>query len=707
MNQNENSNKETSDEGILEVARKRFELAVEAEREGRALALEDLKFSAGEQWPDAIKHSREMDSRPCLTINRIPQFIRQITNDQRQNRPAIKVSPVDDKADVDTAKIFQGLIRHIEYASNADTAYDTAFDSAVRIGFGFFRIVTDYCDPMSFEQEIKIKRVPDRFSAYLDTHFQEPDGSDANWGTVFETISKEDFKTQYPDSKLSNMNDWLALGSRLPAWIEQDSVRIAEYFYKEYVPTKIYQLSTGETIEASQLEALGGLPEGITVKAERDSVIPKIKWVKHNGLEILEQTDWPGKWIPIIPVLGEEVVIEGKRMLSGVVRFAKDPQRMINYWKSAETETIALAPRAPFIGFEGQFEGHEAKWNTANVKNHAYLEAKPITIAGQPVPLPQRNVFEPPVQAITQASMFAADDLKATTGIYDSALGAQGNEKSGIAIQRRNIQAQTSNFHFIDNLSKSIRHAGRIIVDLIPHIYDTARAVRILGEDGSEEVVKINQIFEHKGEDKNYDMSAGTYDVSVDTGPSFETKRQEAVASMVDMSGKFPQLMQVAGDIMVKNMDWPGSQDIADRIRKTLDPKLIDDPNQKKNPIPPEVQQQIQQMQQMIDQLTQAANAAHDELDQKTRELESKERIEMMKIQANAEIELARLGSKESIVMLNHQIAQIQQRLSLLQMDQPIEIENESQEQGPDQAMNQANINQPTGGSSPGQITGV
>jgi len=691
------------DEEILEIARKRFDLAAEAEAEIRKEALDDLKFSAGEQWPEDVKRAREQDRRPCITINRLPQFIRQITNDQRQNRPSIKVSPVDDKADLETAKIYQGLIRHIEYASNADTAYDTAFDSAVRASFGFFRVVTDYCDPFSFEQEIRILRVPDRFSCYLDPSYREPDGSDANWGFAFEDISIDEYKAHYPKSKLASMSDWASLGQSQPDWATSSTVRVAEYFYREYREATICQLSDGSTIEKDKLpKAPSMMPMGLEIVAERVTQIPTIKWCKINGVEILERTDWPGKWIPIIPVLGEELIVDGKRILSGVIRHAKDPQRMYNYWKSSETETIALAPRAPFIGYAGQFEGFEAQWKTANVRNHAYLEVNPKTINGEAAPLPQRNVFEPPVQAITQASMFAAEDLKATTGIYDAALGAKSNEQSGIAIQRRNIQAQTSNFHFIDNLSKSIRHCGRIIVDLIPHIYDTPRAARILGEDGTEEIVRLNEQFLKNGKLTKYNFGVGKYDVTVDTGPSFETRRQEAVASMADLTRSYPQIMQVAGDLMVKNMDWPGASEIAERLKKTLPPGVADDKSQK--PVPPEIQQQMTQMNQMIEQLTASLNEANGKIQNKTLELESRERIENARLQIQAEIELAKMGSVEAIALLKQEIAEIKTREKLLRNHLPINFENEIGA-GPFEAVT-PNEQQPTGGFSPGQPMG-
>lgn len=706
MNQNENLEESGSDEEILEVALKRFKLAEEAWSEIYKEASDDLKFSNGEQWDPQIKQQREEDRRPCLTINRLGPIVHQITNDQRQNRPAIKVSPVDDNADIETAKIIQGLARHVEHSSDADNAYDTAFDRAVRAKIGFFRIITDYVDPMSFDQEPRFKRVPDPSCVLLDPHFREPDGSDANWGFVFEDLAPDDFNSQFPDAEISKSHEWSTFVDQ-GGWIKKESARVAEYFYKEYKSVEICLLSNGQVIEKSRLpKAPGVLPEGISVKAERRTKLPYIKWCKLYGKQILEKTDWLGQWIPIVPVLGEELIIDGKRVLNGIISQAKDPQRMINYWKSAETEAIALAPKAPFIMAEGQDEGYEYMWAQANIKNFSALKYKPVTIGGQPVAPPQRNAYEPAVAAITNAGMYASDDLKASTGVYDAALGAKSNETSGKAIERRNNQSQTANFHFVDNLTKSIRHGGRILVDLFPKLYDAARAVRILGEDGSEEIVKINEMFEHNGKQVEYNLAFGKYDVSVDTGPNFATKRQEAVASQIEMSRANPKIMDVAGDIIVGNMDWPGAKDISQRLKKTLPPGIADDKDKQKSPIPPEVQAQMQQMNQMIEQLTGQVNEAHDVLDNKKLELESRERIEMAKLQVQLEIKMAEMGSKEGLALLGHEVAEIQQRLSMLNMSQPIETENEPMV-GPDQALPTDEFQQPTGGQSPGQPMGV
>lgn len=663
------SKKESSKNSeLLKTAKKRFQQGAEAWSEIFKNALDDLKFRAGEQWPDDIRAMRERTNKPCLTINRIPQFIRQLTNDQRQNRPSIKVNPFDDKADVDTAKIFQGLIRNIEVSSNADVAYDTAFEGGAGTGIGFFRLVTQYESPISFNQELRIKRIRNPQNVILDPHSQEPDGSDANWGFVFEEMSRDEFRAKYKDSELSMMNDWRSLASTYSGWVSEDTCRIAEYFYKEFEETEIALLINGEVIEVSKLPA--DIPSN-QIQAKRTAQMPKVKWCILNGFEVLEETEWPSEFIPIIPVIGDELDVDGKRILEGIVRHAKDPQRMYNYWATNETETIALAPKAPFIGAEGQFEGHESKWQTANIQNHAYLEYKPVSLNGQPMPPPQRNVFEPPVQGITNARMLSVEDMKATTGMYDAALGNRSNEASGVAIQRRAAQAQTSNYHFIDNLSRSIRHCGRILIDAIPRVYDTARAIRILGEDGEPELVMINQIFNHNGQNKLYNFGAGKYDVSVAVGPSFATKRQEAVASMLDLTKSYPQVAQVAGDLMVRNMDWPGAQEIADRLKKMLPPNIVDD--KKDQALPPQAQAQIEQLGMMIEQLTAQLNEANEKINTKSIELESKERIEFAKIQAQIEIKMAELNSKESMTLLENEVREIQERLSALRYNEPIQ----------------------------------
>jgi hypothetical protein len=441
-------------------------------------------------------------------------------------------------------------------------------------------------------------------------------------------------------------------------------------------------LSDGSVVKKSELDAhLQQLalisPDGfpaVSVVRERRSQVPVIKHCKLNAIEILEKTTWPSKYIPIVPVYGSDQFITGKRILKGLVRDAMDSQRMYNYWASAETEAIALAPRAPFIVAEGQIEGYEEQWRTANRKNHSVLTYKPTDVKGQPVSPPQRNAFEPAVQAISQARMLASDDMKATTGLYDAARGAQSNETSGIAIQRRSMQAQTSNFHYVDNLTRSLKHVGKICIDLFPKIYDTARTGRIIGEDGEQKVVKLNQPTDDMGADGEpliYAMDVGKYDVTVDVGPSYASKRQEAVASMLELAKANPAITQIAGDLLVKNMDWPGASEIAERLRKMLPPNLLED-DKKKQPIPPQIQAQLQQQGQMLEQLTEQLNQAQDQIQHKRVELESRERIEMAKLETQTRIELAKLDAKDSIVLLQAQIQELDARQRQLGSQQPI-----------------------------------
>jgi hypothetical protein len=362
---------------------------------------------------------------------------------------------------------------------------------------------------------------------------------------------------------------------------------------------------------------------------------------------VLEETDWAGTMIPIVPVLGDELDVDGKLQLEGVVRFAKDPQRQFNFMMTATTEAIALTPKAPFVAAEGQIAGYEDVWAAANQVSVSTLIYNPTTIEGTLVPPPQRMAVEPAIQATTVAMMQASDAMKAVTGIYNAALGETSNERSGVAIRNRAEQSQGSNYHFVDNLSRAIRYTGKLLIDLIPKIYDTKRVVRIIGEDGTQKTVTIGpmspeqqqqqeQQLQQKisGIQRIYDVSAGKYDVTISTGPSYQTKRQAAADGMLELSTKYPKLMDVAGDLVVKELDFPGAQQIADRIKKAMPPALTEDDEESE--LPPAAAQMIAQLHEQNQQLTQHLNAAQDDLEQKksekAMELESKERVEFAKI---------------------------------------------------------------------------
>jgi len=641
------------DQKILSLARDRFQQAVDATRDMRDKALDDLRFVTGEQWPDSIRRQRDQDGRPCLTINRLPAFVKQVVNDQRQNRPAIKISPVDDQGDPDTAEIIGGICRHIEANSGADVAYDTAFESAVRCGFGAFRILTDYTAPDSFDQEILIRRIRNPFAVYFDPSAQQPDYSDAKWCFVVEDLTHEAFKAAYPDSEAASAAGFEGIGNRAPGWITPAGVRVAEYFYVE---EKAITLCLVATPVGMKSMPKADVPEGLMVIRERNSTQPVVKWCKMNGVEVLERRDWPGKYIPIVPVLGDEAEVDGQVVLASLVRHSKDSQRMYNYWASAETEAIALAPKAPFIVAEGQIEGYEQEWKTANIRNNPVLTYVPKSVGGTVLGAPQRQSAEPAIQAISHARLMSSDDIKATTGIYDASLGARSNEQSGRAILARQREGDVATFHFQDNLSRAIRHCGRILLDLIPRIYDTPRVLRIVGLDGETETVQVNQPTKHNGTERVYDLTTGLYDVVVSTGPSYTTKREQSVASMLELAKAYPPLMQVAGDLVVKAMDWPGSEALAERLQAALPPELRPKDEKQQGPDPQQLQAALAQLSQQHEQMTAVIHEQANELESKQAELASRERIASMQEETKRAIAIAQLNQAEGLAVLRNEL---------------------------------------------------
>lgn len=633
------------DQKILEVARKRMKMAIDAMADTREDELDDLRFRAASpdqpqwQWPadvmatrGAVTGGQTINARPTLVINKLPQHVLQITNDQKQNRPAGRVIPVDDKADIEVAEIFEGMVRHIEYISDADVAYDTACDNQVTYGEGYFRILTEYCDENSFEQDIKIGRIRNSFSVYMDPTMQDPCGSDAQWCFITQDLTREEYGEQFPDSALLSSIQQGIGDQGIGTWLTEKSVKIAEYFYYETERKKLVLYNTPN----GQVSVIKGSPEEAQLLAttiavrvnERDTQIKRVKWCKTNGYEILESQDWPGKWIPVVRVVGNEFEIEGQIYVSGIVRNAKDAQRMYNYWVSQEAEMLALAPKAPFIGYGGQFEGYEQQWKTANIQNWPYLEVNPDAAdpEGRPFPLPQRAAPPLPQAGLIQAKMGASDDIKATTGQYDPSLGQRSNETSGRAIIAREQQSDTGTYHYLDNLARAIRYGARQIVDLIPKIYDTRRIARIVGLDGETEhiqidpslpqpVVTVRDQATNAVIQKIYNPRIGRYDVAVTTGPSYMTKRQQASEAQAQLLQANPELWKVAGDLFVKNLDWPGAEELAKRLAKIVPPELKDDADEspemaQAKQIIGALQQQVQAMGQQMEQMAQSFEAA-------------------------------------------------------------------------------------------------
>ena len=605
--------KTSKPDDIIKDALEAFDKSAEHDAHNRTAFEDDIDFSLLEnQWPERVRRDRELEGRPCLTVNKLVSMGRQVVNDARKNKPGIKVLPVDDQADPDTAEILNGVIRNIEQSSNAEVAYDTALEHAVFGGFGYFRINTRYSSDDTFQQDIVIERVSNPLSVYPDCYASSADSSDWNYCFVTDSMTKAAFEKAYPGAEQS---DWAgeAWQNMASPWLDGEFVQIAEYWTREKSKKSILLLSDGMVIEADDYEknreAFDAL--GLQVQGQREVDSHKVRQRIMSGAEVLETVEWAGKYIPIVPVYGAEVNLKGKRHFRSLIRGAKDAQRMFNYWRTTSTELVALAPKAPFIGRKGAFETDAAKWATANTQSHAFMEYD------GPEP-PQRQPFSGVPAGALQEALNASDDIKTVMGIYDASLGARSNETSGKAIIARQMESDNATFHFVDNLSRAIRHAGRIMIDLIPQVYSVPQVIRIVGEDGEPDMKRVNQEVTEQQEDpqtgemreitKIYDLTVGRYDLTVSAGPSFASLRQEAANQMIELIRAYPDAAPVIGDLLVKNLDWPGADEIADRMRKAMGGTEEGAPDPQMGQAREAIQQYASALQQMQQRL-QAAEA--------------------------------------------------------------------------------------------------
>lgn len=558
------------DETLLQEARDAWADAIARDRENRQAAEDDIRFARlEEQWDAEDRRRRERQGRPCLTVNRLAPVIRQVVNDSRQNKPAIKVIPQDSGADPQTAEVMSGLIRNIEAASDADVAYDTAVEHAVTCGRGYFRINLAYACDDNWDQDIVFERVANPLSVVGDPDSTAADSSDWNLAFVSELMTKKAFRRQFPDA---GEIDWDGLAEAGEHWCEGEHVRVAEYWTREKAARQIVLLSDGRVVPLEDFEANleAFAAEGVTAEGMPRAVIGhKVRQHLITGVEVLRTTDWAGKWIPIVPVYGDEVNLNGRRHFRSLIRSAKDAQRMFNYENSVAVELGALAPKAPFIGPRGAFQTDAAKWEEIHTTNHPFVQYD-----GE-IP-PQRQAFSGPPLANLNGAEVAAGHIRAVTGIHEASLGQPSNEASGRAILARQREGDVSTFHFIDNLSRSIRHGGRILIDLIPKVYSPGRAIRVLGEEGQARSVTLGQPVSATGAGSEavarvFDLWAGKYDLTVRAGPSFTTRREEAANQMIEFIRAFPPAAGAIGDILARNLDWPGAQEIEARLKAQIE----------------------------------------------------------------------------------------------------------------------------------------
>lgn len=592
--------------------------ASDIESFNRQVGLECLQFRYGEQWPQYAIASRGLD-RPQLTINETNTYIKKVTNAQRQQRPRGRASPVDDFADKKVAKVITGLGRHIEVMSDADNAYDTAFDFSATIGWGYWRLRTDYIADDSNKQDIYVDCIDNPFSVYFDWNSRLPDGSDAEKGLITDLTPREFFKQKYPDANPCNFND-RGTGDADPDWVTEHDIRLAEYYCVDRVRAKLVTLTNGDTLWADELPRITQLlmAAGIKVHDDRPSFKRKVKWRKQTAYEVLEEKTLPGKWIPIVPVYWTNVIINSRREKFGLVKDAIDPARMNNFWWTAMTESLALAPKAKWMVPEGGDEGHENEYKAANVSAMPVLHFKTTGVDGKDIPAPTRIQPEPPPAGLIEAGMMSSQNLSKVMGVFDPAVRSGAQHKSDKTLHAERGQSENTNFDGYDNLTRSIKHSWRIMLSWMPVVYDTQQAKRIIGEDGREEMVTLNEKTTAQGPDGDpvekvlNDMCVGVYDVVMETGPAYDTKRQEGVSAMLELMNTplGEKIAQSADDLIVRSMDFPGADLIADRLAAANPLSQIDE----KSEIPPQAQMQIKGLQQAMQKAQQMIQALQTEI---------------------------------------------------------------------------------------------
>lgn len=607
-----------SDKDLLAQARADFSEAEDLWKDNRLKWIEVQNFRGGEHWPEKLKKDREDKGRPVVTVDKTEQHVRQVVNDGRQNRPGAKVSPVDDKADIETAKAFKGIIRSIFNRSNADEAFDTALDHAAGNGFGFIRVTTEREHEKAFNQEIKVRRVRNPMAVLLGPH-QLADGSDARYGFTIEEVPKKDYKKRWPKAKVSNFES----DAFRDGWSSETHIRVCEYFYTvdEQVELCLLDDSTVVTLEEyvrdtrpartdredpAQQE---GYKPAIVEQEVRS--LPRVKWCRLSGAEILEKNKWASRYIPIVPVYGVERDTNGKVRYSGLIEPAMDAQRLYDYARAGFAEHVSLSTRVPWVAAEGQLEGHADVWERSNTENVMVLQYKPLDINGTPLPPPMRSPGSSIPAGLAQDMELSEHDIQGAMGQYAASLGERSNEKSGKAILARQREGDTGTFHYQDNLNRAIRYLCRIIVDLAPSIYDSRRVARMLGEDGvvTMAVIDPDQKESHRkvGGKSIYNLGVGVYDVDVEAGPSYTTKRQESAEAMIELSRANPTMWQTHGDLIVKSQDWPDAEEFAKRSKLTLPPEIREaiDAEEGQEAVDPAVlaaQAETKQLRQMAEQ---------------------------------------------------------------------------------------------------------
>ncbi len=684
---------------IAQKAMERWRIIEEADQRQRLQELEDLQFDRGrkeDHWPadvldlrkgTADANGRAAAERPSLVVNKLDQPVQQVINEGRQARLALVVKPKPGKANDKDAEVRQGLLRAIEVDSNAHAARMWAYERACKCGRGYYRVERKYANDGDFLIDLVVSRIKNQGTVYIDPFHSEPDARDMEWAFITEDLPKLEYERRFPPEKhriLKLTGEMLtSVTDQARNWITTDTVRIAEHFWVEHEWRWLVQ--SPDPAAAPILLEAGQEPD----KGQRGRRVDKktVKWCLMNGMETIDEAEWPGRFIPIVQVLGKEYNVAGEVSYKGIITNSKDAQRIYNYAVSAEAEAVGLAPRAPYIAAYGQIEKYRRAWEQANLRNYSYLPYDPVEVNGRLAPPPERNVVEPAIAAIATLVMQADNDIKATTGRWDPSLGNMNpQERSGKAIREMKMQAELGSSNYIEQLATAIRYEGEILLDLIPKTYvEPGRIARLLGDEpGDERSVILNQPFvkgqggqpqpapqgadlmlrrqfaQQQGQPdpaeaiEHYDLRRGEFAVVVDVGPSYRTQREENIDLVRGMIESDPNLAPVVGDIMAEEIGGPMGRKLADRMR-AMNPNI---PQGEDDQLPPAAQALIQQMQQQMQEMQQAMDAQQQALDTDQAkqmaaleiarmELTVKERIEKLKVDAEIASTRAKLQSDE------------------------------------------------------------
>lgn len=685
---------------LLRLARDQFAESESAEATARNEAKEDIRIYEGVGiWDQRLRAAREGDpkgARPCLTISDLPPRVRQITNDVRQNKPAIKIRPVDDSADVETAEVLNGIMRHIEQQSMSDIAYETANFYQTVCGYGYFRLVEGYSAEES-QRELYIRPIQNPFAVFGDPFGLCPVGSDWRYCFIVDSVPLKQFEAEYGDKDITGWNEGDG-SDNWNQWVNSDFVRIAEWMRIEERSNNYIQTQSGEYPEEEYF-AQDEREEIMDTRNEKRTVCV---WRKIVGSKVLKEIELPISYIPVFRVPGEMFLLDGKLVFKGLVRDSRDAVRMVSYNFSAYIESVTSQSKSPYIGAVGQFDGLEDRWSAANVENQPYLEYNQTDVNGQPAPAPSRQAPPMASQGLIQGLVLSQQAMKDVTGMGAASLGQKGNETSGKAILARQKEGDVSTFHYPDNLGKAMRHLARVVIQWVPHVYSERRVARIIGEDGETELAHLDptqpesmrKVPDETGKiRKIYNLGVGCYDVVATLGASYSTKRVEMAEMMAQLFQSQPALVPLLGDIFLGAQDIPGADRMARRLKAMLPPQAAAaDGEDEEQQIPPEVQAQMQNLQAhvqegaaLVQQLQQQNDQLQAELQSKQAETEAKVHatnasIDQEKIKGATAIQVAEINaeSREKIAGLQNQVNRMQQMLDLF-MAQTQKAEQETQ----------------------------